>query len=65
MLENSTFYAFAFPAAYMFPFLIALLRRTHNVGGVFLLNLLLGWTVIGWIVAFVMACGSSGKVKAT
>jgi uncharacterized membrane protein YqaE (UPF0057 family) len=27
-----------------------------NVGAIFVLNLLLGWTAIGWIVAMVWAC---------
>lgn len=33
--------------SYFVPTVIAMLRR-HNVGGVFLVNLLLGWTFLGW-----------------
>jgi len=31
-------------------------RRSDRVLGVFLVNLFLGWTFIGWVVALVMAC---------
>ena len=42
---------------YMLPTLIASLRH-HNVGGVAIVNVLTGWTVIGWFAALVMACGN-------
>jgi hypothetical protein len=35
------------------PTLIALLRGHDNTFAIFLTNLLLGWTVIGWIVALI------------
>lgn len=38
---------------YFLPFLIALLRGHRNVLGVFVLNLFLGWTMLGWIAALV------------
>lgn len=41
---------------YMLPWAIAATRGKSNSGAIGLLNLLLGWTVIGWIVALVMAC---------
>jgi hypothetical protein len=47
-------------AVYFLPFIVALLR-SHNPGGVFVVNLLLGWTLIGWAVALVMACGWNGR----
>ena len=42
-------------AGYMLPWAIAALRdlRTHVSVG--LVNLLLGWTIIGWIIALVMS----------
>lgn len=40
-------------AAYFLPWIIAALRRHHNQGAIFVLNLLLGWTILGWIVALV------------
>jgi len=37
------------------PTIIAYARHTHNAFGIFLINLFLGWTVIGWFVALFMA----------
>ena len=42
-------------AGYMLPWMIAALRGKSNHWGVFWLNFLLGWTVVGWVVAFVMS----------
>ena len=41
--------------AYFVPSLVACSRHHHNAAAVFILNLLLGWTMIGWVVALVMA----------
>ena len=40
---------------YMLPWAIAALRGNANTWPVFWVNLLLGWTVIGWVVALVMS----------
>jgi hypothetical protein len=40
-------------AFYFMPTLIALLRQHKNKLAIFLLNLLLGWTVLGWVVSLV------------
>lgn len=40
-------------AFYFLPTLIAFLRQHKNKLAVFLLNLLLGWTVLGWVVSLV------------
>jgi len=42
-------------AAYCAPLIVSLARRAPNTGQVAVVNLLLGWTVAGWIVALVMA----------
>jgi hypothetical protein len=39
---------------YMLPWMIAVLRDVRH-WSVFWVNLLLGWTVVGWIVALVMS----------
>ena len=39
---------------YFLPSIIA--HRKHAFMGVFLLNLFLGWTVIGWFAALIWAC---------
>lgn len=40
-------------ALYFLPTVIALKRRHANSKAIFALNLLAGWTVVGWIVAVV------------
>jgi len=40
-------------AVYFLPTLIAFLRQHRNKLAIFLLNLLLGWTVLGWVVSLV------------
>ena len=42
--------------AYWAPTLVAYLRHVPNIGSVAVIDGLLGWTVIGWIVALAMAC---------
>jgi hypothetical protein len=46
-------------AIYFLPSLVAAARQTHNVTGIFLLNLFLGWTGIGWIIALLLAICSA------
>jgi hypothetical protein len=41
---------------YMLPWAVAVTRHKENHGAIALVNLLTGWTVIGWIAALVMAC---------
>ncbi len=48
-----------FGALYFLPAIVAAVRHTHNATGILLLNLFLGWTLIGWIVALVMALSST------
>lgn len=39
--------------AYFVPLFVALLRGHHDTVKIFLLTLFLGWTLVGWIIAFV------------
>ena len=48
------FFGFSF-VMYFLPSIIGLARSKRNLGRIFVLNLLLGWTMIGWIVAFIWA----------
>jgi hypothetical protein len=48
------FFGFGF-LVYFAPTLVALVRHKRNTFSIFLLNLLLGWTLIGWIIALVWA----------
>jgi hypothetical protein len=46
-----------FLVVYFLPTIVAIVRN-HNVGIVMLVNLFLGWTGIGWFVAFGMCMGA-------
>jgi hypothetical protein len=43
---------------YMLPWAVAASRGKSNQGGIAVLNLFLGWTFVGWVIALVMACSS-------
>ena len=43
-------------ALYFVPVIIACCREHHNVGSIAIINVFLGWTFIGWVVALAMAC---------
>jgi ABC-type sugar transport system permease subunit len=38
---------------YFLPFAIAFNRKRANTGAIFALNLFLGWSLIGWVLALV------------
>lgn len=40
-------------AVYLLPTVISAIREKKNTGAIFVLNLLLGWTLLGWIGALV------------
>jgi len=48
---------------YFLPAIIG--RHKRDAAGIFLVNLLFGWTVIGWIIALIWACASDdyGQVR--
>ncbi len=50
-----------FGVIHFLPTIVAGLRQSRHVFGIFLLNLFLGWTVIGWIVALVIALRSEPR----
>ena len=43
-------------AAYFVPVIVAISRKHHQILAIFVLNLLLGWTILGWAGALVWAC---------
>ena len=49
-------FAIAAVGIYFLPSIIATGRHTPHWLTVFLLNLLLGWSFVGWVAAMVMAC---------
>lgn len=42
-------------ALYFVPLIVAMARHVPNIGSVAVINIFLGWTVIGWVVALAMA----------
>jgi hypothetical protein len=49
---------------YMLPWAVAATRGKLNSGAIFWLNLLFGWTVIGWVIALVMSFSAHPVVAA-
>ena len=47
---------------YFLPSIIALARSKRDILAIFLLNLFLGWSIIGWIIALVWAAKSDYPV---
>lgn len=46
-------------AGYFLPLIIAGLRRSPGLAAVAVINIALGWTVAGWVIALVMALRSA------
>lgn len=46
-------------AVYLLPVLIGGARRVPDIGAVAVINVLLGWTLVGWVVALAMALRSA------
>lgn len=46
-------------ALYLLPTVVALLRLRHNTMAIFALNLFLGWSLVGWVLALVWALSSA------
>lgn len=49
---------------YFLPAIIAAARSKRDLASIFVLNLLLGWTAIGWVVALVWALKTDLPVTA-
>lgn len=48
-------------AVYFLPTIVALARKVSSPGSIVVVNLFLGWTLIGWVVALAMAARSVQK----
>lgn len=49
---------------YMLPAIIAGSRKHRNLAAIFMLNLLAGWSAIGWVIAVVWACTDNVETRA-
>ena len=54
----------AFIIAYFIPTLIALNRDLEKAGRIFAINTLVGWTLVGWLVALGMSLKNSPTTTA-
>lgn len=43
---------------YFIPWIVAMSRGSKRTAGVFVVNLFLGWTLLGWVLALAWAAGS-------
>ncbi len=48
---------------YFLPWMVADIRKHNNTGAIAVLNIFLGWTFIGWVLALVWAMTSNIKTK--
>ena len=46
---------------YFVPSFVAYANKKENAGAITILNVFLGWTLIGWVVALVWACCKDRK----
>jgi hypothetical protein len=51
-------------ALYFIPTMVARSRKHRNSSAITALNILLGWTVLGWIIAFIWALTTPGTMTA-
>jgi hypothetical protein len=49
--------------AYFLPTIVAVARKVTNQGSVAVINVFLGWSLVGWVVALAMACRTSRLVR--
>ena len=47
---------------YLAPTIVAWIRH-HQTGMVAIINVFLGWTIIGWVVALAIACGDRRRSR--
>jgi hypothetical protein len=68
MIENDAAYTLAVPqtetdaaytllmlAVYMFPTIVAMVQKRRHTAAIATLNVLLGWTGLGWVIALIWA----------
>lgn len=61
-METLAFFLFLLGIViYFIPAMIAHNKEKRNAGAIFALNLLLGWTLLGWVAALVWSLMDDGK----
>lgn len=56
---NGFVWALIMLAMYFMPTIVAESRKHRSSTSVLVINLFLGWTLIGWVVALAIACNSN------
>ena len=46
---------------YFIPSIVALMREHPSRAGIIILNIFLGWTLVGWVVSLAWAASSTGR----
>lgn len=54
---------FAILAVYLIPSIVSHVRHHRNTTAITVLNILLGWTALGWIIALIWACTDNVRPK--
>lgn len=49
---------------YLIPTMFAVSRGHHQTMAIFMLNLTLGWTILGWLLALIWACTAVSRARA-
>lgn len=49
---------------YLLPTIVAMNRKVANSAGIVLLNIFLGWTLLGWVGALIWACSAETQLQA-
>ena len=46
---------------YFLPHIVAEKRKCKHIAGIFVINLFLGWTLLGWVICLAWACANEPK----
>jgi hypothetical protein len=52
-----------FSLGYLIPTGIAIMRKRTNTMAIFVLNLFLGWTLLGWVIALIWSVASDKELN--
>ena len=59
--EGSAFAAIVIIGFYLLPGIIASIRKHGSVVAIWIVNIFLGWTVLGWFISLVWSFTSTGR----
>ena len=64
-MDTGALILFILIPSYFLPTIVALMRKQHNTTSIFILNLFLGWSLVGWVVALVWALKNPDHLATT